>query len=86
MQPDQTKTQVTSVLLNDTDRYWPRAEILEKVNEWITSFPDHQPLEMEAIESAILSLAFDDNLIDESEGEVKLNMDRYAASVVAAEE
>ena len=84
MQPEQVESTVTSVLLNDTGRYWPRTEILEKVNEWVTSFPDEDPLEMPAIENAVLSLAFDDNLIDELGGEVKLNMYRYAESAASS--
>lgn len=83
MNENELKKHVTSVLLNDTDRYWPRSDILDEVNNWVTSFPDQSLVEMSSIEGAILSLAFEDNLIDEREGQVKLNMRRYALSAVA---
>jgi hypothetical protein len=74
---------VRSVLLNDTEKWYDRQELLEKSNDFIGLFHGSTPLEMTCIEQAVLDLAFGDGVIHISpRGLIKMNMDAFAQWVI----
>lgn len=80
MRKEHVKGLVRSVLLNQ-ERFWTRDEVLAKANEFVESFLNSEPLTRKEIEAAIISLAFEDKVLDIREDSFRLNPQRLAASL-----